>query len=63
VDELRKLYARMLELTDYAKSVEDAELTELIRELDVPAPGSGFAVLDVPLQNSDHETASRHTRW
>ena len=63
VEDLRKLYARMLELTDYAKVVEDAELTGLIRDLEIPAADAGFAVLEVPLRNIDHETASRHTRW
>ena len=51
VEDLRKLYARMLELTDYAKVVEDAELAGLIRDLDVPAAAAGFAVVDVPLRN------------
>ena len=34
VDDLRRLYAKMLEATDHAKAVEDVELASLIREVE-----------------------------
>ena len=63
VDDLRKLYARMLEVTEYAKVVEDADLMALLRDLDSSPGEAGFDTLAVPLQNSHDETATRHTRW
>ena len=63
VEDLRKLYAKMLEATDYTKSVEDTELAILIRDVETPAAEAGFDTLGVPLQNAHDEIASRHTRW
>jgi 2-isopropylmalate synthase len=63
VEDLRRLYTRVIEATDYAKSVEDTELKALIREVETPAADAGFDTLGVPLQNGHDETASRHTRW
>ena len=63
VDDLRKLYARMLEVTDYAKVIEDADLLTLLRDVDLSACEAGFDTVGVPLQNGHDETAPRHTRW
>ena len=63
VDDLRRLYTRMIEVTDYAKVVEDVELTTLIRDLELTSAGAGFDTVGVPLRTAHDETASRHTRW
>jgi len=63
VEDLRRLYARMLEVTDYAKVVDDAELSSLIRDLDASPAEAAFDTVGVSLQNSHDETAPRHTRW
>jgi 2-isopropylmalate synthase len=56
VEDLRRLYAKMLSATDRAKEVDDAELAGLIRDLDAPA---GFA----PLPGTKDEDATRHAAW
>ena len=56
VEDLRRLYARMLEAADRAKEVDDAELTGLIRDLVAPI---GFA----PLPGSPDEDTTRHAAW
>jgi 2-isopropylmalate synthase len=63
VDDLRRLYEKMLEVTDYAKSVEDAELAGLIRDLDAPPLETAFDALGAHVRDSHDETATRHTRW
>ncbi len=63
VEDLRKLYARMIEVTDYAKVIEDTGLATLIRDLDAAPGDAAFEALDVPPQHAHDETASRHTRW
>ena len=63
VDDLRRLYAKMLEVTDYAKVIEDDGLLTLLRDVDRPAGEPGFDTLALPLQNSHDETTTRHTRW
>jgi hypothetical protein len=56
VEDLRRLYARMLEAADRAKEVDDQELTGLIRELEAP---HGFG----PLPESPDEDTTRHAAW
>lgn len=63
VDDLRRLYEKMLEVTDYAKSVEDADLAGLIRDLDAPPLETAFDALGAHVRDSHDETATRHTRW
>ncbi len=63
VEDLRKLYTKMLEITDYAKVVDDGDLSSLIRDLDASPAETAFDTVGVSLQNSHDETASRHTRW
>ena len=63
VDDLRRLYAKMIEVTDYAKSVEDADLAGLIRDLDAPPLETAFDAARRARARSHDETATRHTRW
>ena len=63
VEDLRRLYMKMLEVTDYAKVVEDAELSSLIRDLDASPAEAAFEAIGVSLQQNHDETASRHPRW
>jgi 2-isopropylmalate synthase len=63
VEDLRKLYARMIEMTDYAKSVDDADLAALIRELDAAPAEAGFGAVGVRVRDSHDEASTRHTRW
>jgi 2-isopropylmalate synthase len=63
VEDLRRLYAKMLEVTDYAKSVEDAELVGLIRDLDAPVLDASFDAVGAHMRDSSDEDATRHPRW
>ncbi len=63
VEDLRKLYTKMLEITDYAKVVDDGDLGSLLRDPDASTAVAAFDTVPVSLQNSHDETASRHTRW
>ncbi|MEZ5421298.1 MAG: 2-isopropylmalate synthase [Vicinamibacterales bacterium] len=63
VEDLRRLYAKMLEVTDYAKSVDDAELVGLIRDLDAPAIDATFDAVGARVRDSHDETSTGHTRW
>ena len=63
VDDLRRLYAKMLEVTDYAKSVDDADLAGLIRDLDAPQLDAAFDGLGAHVRDSNDEAQTRHTRW
>ena len=56
VEDLRRLYTRMLQAADHAKEVDDGELAILIRDLDVPV---GFG----PLPGSSDEDTTRHAAW
>jgi 2-isopropylmalate synthase len=56
VEDLRRLYARMLEAADRAKEVDDDELAGLIRELETP-PAFG------PLPGTPDEDTTRHATW
>ena len=56
VEDLRRLYARMLSAADRAKEVDDAELAVLIRDLDVPA------AFGPCLEPADEDT-TRHAAW
>jgi hypothetical protein len=56
VEDLRRLYARMLAATDRAKEVDDEELAGLVRELDAPV---GFG----PLPGTPDEDTTRHAAW
>jgi 2-isopropylmalate synthase len=56
VEDLRRLYARMLEAADRAKEVDDDELAGLIRDLDAP---DGFG----PLPGTPDEDTTRHATW
>ena len=63
VDDLRRLYTKMLEVTDYAKSVDDADLAGLIRDLDVPQLEPAFDAVSAHVRDSHDEAQTRHTRW
>lgn len=63
VEDLRRLYAKMLEVTDYTKSVDDAELTSLIRDLEAPSLDGSFDAVGLGVRDSHDATATRHTRW
>lgn len=63
VDDLRRLYARMLEMTDYAKAIDDADLTGLIGEIQTLPVDAGFDAVGVRMRDSHDETATRHPRW
>ncbi|MEP7116557.1 MAG: 2-isopropylmalate synthase [Acidobacteriota bacterium] len=63
VEDLRKLYTRMLEATDYAKVIDDAELTLLVRDLDTAPAAASFEAVGIPMQTTNDETATRHPRW
>ena len=56
VEDLRRLYARMLEAADHAKEVDDDELATLIRDLDAPV---GYG----PPPGSSDEDTTRHAAW
>jgi 2-isopropylmalate synthase len=57
VEDLRRLYARMVEAADRAKEVDDLELAALVRDLDAPP---AFAPL--PGATTDEDT-TRHAAW
>jgi len=64
VEDLRRLYTKMLEVTDYAKSVDDAELVGLIRDLEAPAlDTAAFDPVGARVRDSHDETQTGHTRW
>ena len=63
VEDLRRLYTRMIEVTDYAKSVDDTELVGLIRDLDAPGLETAFDAVGARVRDSHDETATGHTRW
>jgi hypothetical protein len=56
VEDLRRLYARMLEAADRAKEVDDDELAGLIRDLETP---HNFG----PLPGTPDEDTTRHATW
>jgi isopropylmalate/homocitrate/citramalate synthase len=62
VEDLRRLYARMLEATDHTKSVDDVELEALVRGLG-PAPGAGFGAIGAVHRDATDEDATRHAAW
>ena len=59
VDDLRALYTKMIDATDFAKSVDDADLAGLIRELEAPP----FDAVGAHMRDSHDDAATRHTRW
>jgi 2-isopropylmalate synthase len=59
VDDLRALYTKMIDATDYAKSVDDADLAGLIRDLEAPP----FDAVGAHMRDSHDDSATRHTRW
>jgi 2-isopropylmalate synthase len=63
VEDLRRLYTKMLEVTDYAKSVDDADLSSLIRDLEAPPLDASFDAVGLRVRDSHDATATRHTRW
>ncbi len=63
VEDLRRLYTKMLEVTDYAKSVDDTELVGLIRDLDAPGLDAAFDAVGASVRDSHDETSTGHTRW
>ncbi len=63
VEDLRRLYTKMIEVTDYAKSVDDTELVGLLRDLDVPGLDPAFDAVSARMRDSHDETATGHTRW
>jgi 2-isopropylmalate synthase len=63
VEDLRRLYTKMLEVTDYSKSVEDTELVGLIRDLEAPALETSFDAVGARVRDSHDETSTGHTPW
>jgi 2-isopropylmalate synthase len=63
VDDLKRLYTKMLEATDHAKAVDDADLAGLIRGLDVLQLDAAFDGLAPHVRDSHDEAPTRHTRW
>ncbi len=63
VDDLRRLYTKMLEVTDYAKSVDDTELVGLIRDLEASSLDTAFDAVSARVRDSHDETSTGHTRW
>ena len=59
VDDLRALYTKMIDATDFAKSVDDADLAGLIRELEAPP----FDAVGAHMRDSHDDAATRHSRW
>jgi 2-isopropylmalate synthase len=59
VDDLRALYTKMIDATDFAKSVDDADLAGLIRDLEAPP----FDAVGAHMRDSHDDAATRHTRW
>ncbi|MEZ5292089.1 MAG: hypothetical protein R2745_13465, partial [Vicinamibacterales bacterium] len=63
VEDLRRLYARMIEATDYAKSIDDADLAALVRELDASPLDAPFDGLQAGVRDCHDATATGHSRW
>ncbi len=63
VEDLRRLYTKMIEVTDYAKMIDDTELANLIRTIDDSPTTAAFDSIDSPPLHAHDETAPRHTRW
>jgi len=63
VEDLRRLYTKMLEVMDYAKSVDDTELVSLIRDLDAPGLETAFDAVRASVRDSHDETSTGQSRW
>lgn len=63
VEDLRRLYAKMIEATDHTKSVDDVELDALVRGLDATAPRAGFSAIGAVHRDATDEDATRHAAW